>query len=691
MATVVGTSGDDTLVGVASENDSIVGLEGNDVLIGGAGADTLVGGAGFDVSDYSTSPGGISVNMITPSPGFGGDANGDLLVEIEAIIGSAFSDRIIGRILGDDSLVGGAGNDELRGAGGNDTLDGGEGNDTLIGTGLLIGGAGTDTAQISTNQSVTVNLATGTASLGGVQVATLVGVENLYGGSGADVLTGDDLDNFIRAEDGNDRLFGGAGNDTLDGGGLQGGLGTDTLNGGEGIDTADYSLSSRRILANLQTGQVTEGVMATDVLVSIENLTGGQQNDTLIGDSVANVLSGGQGGDSLIGGDGNDTLIGGTGADVLQGDGGIDTADYSAATSAVAVSLTTGLGTLGVALGDNLSEIENLTGGSGGDTLVGNGEANVLAGGAGADSLDGAGGADLVSGGSGNDTIRVGNGDTVSGLEDSDAFLVDGPVTATIDGGSGGADNDIIYLGGATNYAVNYSDTTTGALAGTVVFYDGPARDNVLGALAFSEIEGLLCFTPGALIETDQGPVPVEDLRQGDRVLTRDNGWQDICWIGKRDLAAHELFNDESLRPVIIKAGSLGDNLPERDLVVSPAHRMLVTSHRAELCFEEPEVLVAAKHLVGVPGVARSEARPVSYIHFMCAQHEVVRANGAWSESFLPGDHALTQIEEDQRAELFRLFPELLSGSSASFPAARHILRRYEALALASSGGLIGC
>lgn len=692
MVTLSGTSGDDTLVGLDSENDSLVGLDGNDLLIGGAGADTLSGGAGFDTVDYSTSQAAINVNLQTPNPGFGGDSSGDMLSGIEAIIGSEFSDRITGGLLSDDSLVGGAGNDGLRGSGGNDTLDGGQDNDTLdggSGADRLVGGSGTDTADYSVdNQGVTVNLATGAGTRGDAQGDTLFGIENLYGGSGVDILTGDDLDNILRGENGNDRLFGGLGNDTLEGDGLQGGLGTDRLDGGDGIDTADYSTSTRRILADLTTGQVTEGVSLTDQLTSIENLTGGQQGDTLIGDGQANVLSGNQGSDSLIGGEGNDTLIGGTGADILQGDGGIDTADYSAATGAVSVDLTTGLGTQGVALNDILSGIENLTGGTAGDTLIGESGANVLVGGAGADSLDGAAGADLVFGGTGNDTIQVGDGDTVSGLEDSDTFIVAGPVTATIDGGSGGADNDILDLSGVSNYAINYSDTTPGALAGTVVFYANPARDSIVGTLSFSEIEGVLCFAPGTLIETDRGPVPVERLRQGDRVLTRDNGWQDIFWIGRRDLAAQELHDDESLRPIILRAGSLGENLPERDLMVSPAHRMLVTSRRAELYFEESEVLVAAKHLVGVPGVARSKARPVSYIHFMCARHEVVRANGAWAESFLPGDHAVTQIEKEQRAELFRLFPELSSGVSTRFPAARRILRRHEALVLAS-GGLI--
>jgi serralysin len=98
--------------------------------------------------------------------------------------------------------------------------------------------------------------------------------------------------------------------------------------------------------------------------------------------------------------------------------------------------------------------------------------------------------------------------------------------------------------------------------------------------------------------------------------------------------------------------------------------------------------LVAAKHLVGVPGIAEGAPRPVSYIHFMCAQHEVIRANGAWAESFLPGDHAMSQVCGDQQAELFRIFPELALSCHNAFPAARRILKRYEVLSLTMNGSI---
>ncbi|MGL4239333.1 Hint domain-containing protein [Tabrizicola sp.] len=790
----IGLSGDDLLSG-GGGNDSIEGGSWSDTLVGGEGADTLFGGDDFDLTDYSASSAGISISMDGLTPGVGGDAEGDILSAIETVIGSAFNDTIIGSASA-DSLVGGDGNDRLSGAGSDDTLAGGEGNDTLIGgTGAdeLRGGSGTDTADYSTDtQGVTVNLATGTATGGDALGDTLSSIENLTGGTVADVLTGDDLGNVLTGGGGNDTLIGGAGADTLVGGAgsdttdysassagisvavdgltpgvgddaegdvlsgmevvigsvfndtitgssstdtllggdgndrlsggasgdslvggegndtLIGGTGGDRLNGGNGIDTADYSTSSQGVAVSLQTGSASGGDAAFDQLISIENLTGSSANDTLTGNDLDNVLAGGGGNDSLTGGAGNDTLVGGTGADLLQGNGGIDTADYSGSTGSVSVSLATNRGTLGDALNDRLISVENVTGGLGDDTLTGGIGGNVLAGGEGADSLDGGAsrdtldggagndtlvggdGADLVFGGAGNDTILVGDGDSINGNDDSDTFIVSGPVTATIDGGAGGADNDVLDLSAASNYTVNYSDTTPGALAGTVVFRDSANPDSIIGTLTFTEIEGVICFTPGTLIETVRGPVPVEELRQGDRVLTRDNGWQEIAWIGRRDLTARQLRKDESLRPIVIRAGSLGDNLPESDLLVSPAHRMLVGSRRAQLYFEEPEVLVAAKHLAGVPGIAQSAARPVSYIHFMCSRHEVVRANGAWAESFLPGDHALTQVGEEQRAELFRLFPELALHRHTAFPAARRILKRHEALVL-NRDGLSGC
>ena len=109
---------------------------------------------------------------------------------------------------------------------------------------------------------------------------------------------------------------------------------------------------------------------------------------------------------------------------------------------------------------------------------------------------------------------------------------------------------------------------------------------------------------------------------------------------------------------------------------------MLISSPRAELMFGESEVLVAAINLVGRPGIARAEPRQISYIHFMCDEHQLVCADGAWSESFQPGPHTLESVRPAQRQEIFALFPELGASVSAAYPAARMTLKRSEARAL---------
>ncbi|MBR9836953.1 MAG: tandem-95 repeat protein [Rhodobacteraceae bacterium] len=202
---------------------------------------------------------------------------------------------------------------------------------------------------------------------------------------------------------------------------------------------------------------------------------------------------------------------------------------------------------------------------------------------------------------------------------------------------------------------------------------------------AYVTVEVLPCFTPGTLIATPQGERLVEDLVVGDRVITRDNGMQEIRWIGRKELTGHELARKPHLRPVLIQQGSLGKNLPEHDLLVSPNHRVLVANDKTALYFEEREVLAAAKHLTGLDGVDEVDTLGVTYIHMMFDHHEVVLSNGAWTESFQPGDLSLRGIGEDQRQEIFELFPELEHAEGLrAYGAARRSLRKHEAALLTS-------
>ena len=209
---------------------------------------------------------------------------------------------------------------------------------------------------------------------------------------------------------------------------------------------------------------------------------------------------------------------------------------------------------------------------------------------------------------------------------------------------------------------------------GFVTFDDG-------STFKFEEIERVIpCFTPGTLIATPRGEVPVEALEVGDRVITRDNGIQVVRWVGRQDLSADRLEADGALRPVRIAQGALGHGLPERDMVVSPQHRVLIANDETMLYFDEREVLVAAKHLVGRPGVERLGTDAVSYVHVMFDNHEVILSDGAWTESFQPGDGSLKGVGRAQAEEILAIFPELRTPEGrAGYTAARRMLKRQEA------------
>jgi hypothetical protein len=251
----------------------------------------------------------------------------------------------------------------------------------------------------------------------------------------------------------------------------------------------------------------------------------------------------------------------------------------------------------------------------------------------------------------------------------------------TIDGGTGGDDFDTLDLRGAGAFQIinETVDPDGDSTSGTVQYLD--ADGNVTGELQFTEIENLIpCFTPGTVIATPRGERRVEDLQVGDRIITRDNGLQEIRWVGHRALSGQELLAQPNLKPVLIRAGSLGHGLPERDLLVSPQHRILMNSDRAALYFEEREVLAAAKHLIDLDGGDIVDCSSTTYIHFMFDQHEVVLSNGSWTESFQPGEQVMDGMGNEQRDEIYTLFPELRESEGLkSYQAARRSLKKHEA------------
>ena len=399
--------------------DVLIGSLGDDVLEGGGGADTLKGYGGSDTASYAGSASGVTVNLATGAAS-GGDAQGDTLVDIDNLTGSAFADVLTGNT-GDNILAGGRGADVMDGGAGFDTLDysastkgvtirlwqgftssqgdaqgdvysnveavvGSAFADVLIGSlgdNVLEGGGGADTLKgyggsdtasyAGSASGVTVNLATGAASGGDAQGDTLVDIDNLTGSAFADVLTGNTGDNI-----------------------LAGGRGADVMDGGAGFDTLDYSASTKGVTIRLWQGFTSsQGDAQGDVYSNVEAVVGSAFADVLIGSLGDNVLEGGGG------------------ADTLKGYGGSDTASYAGSASGVTVNLATGAASGGDAQGDTLVDIDNLIGSAFADVLTGDAGANAFTGGLGNDTfVFGANSGhdvitDFQAGGRGDEIIRL--------------------------------------------------------------------------------------------------------------------------------------------------------------------------------------------------------------------------------------------------------------------------------------------
>ena len=333
---VWGRGGDDTLLGHNS-NDRLEGGPGDDTLDGRFGGDVMNGDGGIDIVDYSDhwfddGFGGLFGVGVRPN-GVADDGNGfidrggagtfdDVASDVEVVIGtpapdvlqgSAIANRLVGGAEVDD-LAGGPGDDELVGGAGADTLDGGLGADGID------GGADTDIATYATRNApvrVTLNDVANDGDIAtneGDNVMTTV--ENVRGGSDADVLNGGAANN---------RLIGGGGDDSLNGGD-----GADVLDGQQGVDTIFYTARTEAVAATLDgirndggdpNGNGTSTAAEEgDLDLAIENVNGGSGNDILrapVADAVSNVLRGLDGDDTLNAREGTatvDTLACGNGA-----------------------------------------------------------------------------------------------------------------------------------------------------------------------------------------------------------------------------------------------------------------------------------------------------------------------------------------------------------------------------------------
>jgi len=316
---------------------------------------------------------------------------------------------------------------------------------------------------------------------------------------------------------------------------------------------------------------------------------------------------------------------------------------------------------------------------------TGQDDSDTLEGGTGNDTLDGGIDDDLLTGGQGNDVFTFDN-DGNDTITDFGAGITGNP-----NDGTDQTDHDFVdlsaYYDGISELRADFADdgilnqSNSIANGGTVDYSNNVAMVGSLTLTGAStsdltyDTTNVTCFTTGTLIRTIDGLKAVEDIRQGDMVWTKDDGYQAVRWIGSRHFGADALDGADNLRPIRIKAHSLGRGLPHRDLLVSQQHRMLVNSRITQRMTNEDEVLVAAKHLLQVDGIdVAQDVNTVTYVHFLFDRHQIVEAEGAQTESLFTGPEALKSVTAEARAEILAIFPELSELDHGRLPSSVRVI-----------------
>ena len=469
---LLGSSYNDWLTG-NDQNNRLDGGAGDDVLMGGLGVDALIGGDGTDTASYASAKASVKAYLLPDNVTSNtGEASGDIYEGIENLTGSDYN----------DTLQGDGANNRLDGGNGNDILTGGDGGDELV------GGEGNDTASYAGGTAVRVNLSYPTDSTGFAAGDSFSSIENIEGSGEADTLIGNANANILQ---------GGNGADTLIGGG-----GGDRLVGGDGDDTASYAMANSAVVVYLAAANQAgnSGSAVGDTYTSIENLTGSDYKDLIVGDEARNIISGGKGDDILSGGVGDV-------ADILRGGEGTDTVSYAGAAAGVSVNLSGGGSGAGSdANGDQYESIENAIGTDHDDQLDGNAANNSVWGGEGNDALTGGGGNDYLYGEAGDDTFKnTGSGqhyfeggtgtNTVSYEGFASALILSLSAADGNTNGAGGFENftDIQNLiGGSLNDRLtgNSQVNTLSGMVGADALYGMAGNDVLLGGEGDDVLDG---------------------------------------------------------------------------------------------------------------------------------------------------------------------------------------------------------
>ena len=254
---------------------------------------------------------------------------------------------------------------------------------------------------------------------------------------------------------------------------------------------------------------------------------------------------------------------------------------------------------------------------------------------------------------------------TVSGFGYGDEIIVKGPT-------SGGGDT-VSYSGGVLTVKHGNTVEETIKLAGSYtgqtfsVSYDAATKDDTI----------TVCFMAGTLIRTPDGEVAVETIKRGDLVLAADGRVVPVTWIGRQTVSTR--FADPlRVLPIRIRAGALGENVPARDLLLSPDHAILIDG-----------ALIHAGALVNGTSIVRETAVPdvFTYYHVEADDHSLILAEGVPAETFVDN---VDRLNFDNWAEHQALYPQGKEVDELPYPRAKshrqvpvHIRARLAGRALA--------